>query len=202
MARILLLFAHPALDKSRVHTRLIKQVRNLEGVTFHDLYELYPDFDIDVRKEQQLLLTHDVICFQHPFYWYSGPALIKQWQDLVLEHGWAYGSNGNMLAGRRIFNAISCGGSREAYSQAGRNRFTIPQLLAPIEQTAVLCKMQYMPPFVLHGTHKLNNADIDMLAIQYQQLLTALVLDRIQENEWKNVTYLNELVLIPQTVQS
>ncbi|RYE35767.1 MAG: NAD(P)H oxidoreductase, partial [Sphingobacteriales bacterium] len=94
MARVLILFAHPAFEKSRVHRPMVKQVLKLEGITFHDLYESYPDYDIDLDREQELLLRHDVIVFQHPFYWYSCPAILKQWQDLVLEHGWAYGRGG------------------------------------------------------------------------------------------------------------
>ena len=35
-------------------------------MTFHDLYEAYPDFDIDVRREQALLLAHDVIVLPAP----------------------------------------------------------------------------------------------------------------------------------------
>ena len=66
----------------------------LRGVTFHDLYELYPDFDVQVEQEQELLISHDMIILQHPFYWYSCPPLLKQWIDLVLEHGWAYGKEG------------------------------------------------------------------------------------------------------------
>ena len=92
---ILILFAHPALEKSRVNRVLIRDIPGIEGVTFHDLYETYPDFDIDVAREQELLLAHDTIVLHHPFFWYSTPAMLKEWQDLVLEHGWAYGSGGN-----------------------------------------------------------------------------------------------------------
>ena len=73
----------------------------------HDLYEAYPDFDIDVRREQELLAAHEVIVLQHPFYWYSAPALLKEWQDLVLEHGWAYGSGGTALRGKALLSAPS-----------------------------------------------------------------------------------------------
>ena len=104
MSQILVLFAHPVLEKSRVQHSLLQAVSDLENVTVNDLYERYPDFDIDVRKEKKLLLAHDIIIWQHPFYWYSSPALLKQWQDLVLEHGWAYGKNGTALAGKKIFN--------------------------------------------------------------------------------------------------
>ncbi|MBC7949851.1 MAG: NAD(P)H-dependent oxidoreductase [Chitinophagaceae bacterium] len=202
MSKLLLLFAHPAFEKSRVHARLIRHCRHLEGLTFHDLYEAYPDFDIDVKREQKLLLDHDIIIWQHPFYWYSGPALLKQWEDLVLEHGWAYGALGDKLTGKRIFNVISSGGSKEAYTETGRNRYTIRQLLAPFEQTAKLCGMEYLPPYVLHGTHRFSNADIEMHAVQYEQLLVALINDRITPDEWNKCTYLNEINPIPETVQS
>lgn len=202
MAKILILFAHPALEKSRVHSQMLKHIRHLDGITFHDLYEAYPDFDIDVKREQELLLRHDLIIWQHPFYWYSSPAIIKQWQDLVLEHGWAYGSGGNMLEGKKILNAISCGGPAAAYAKGGRNRFTIRQLLAPFDQTAVLCKMKYLPPFVVHGTHRLSQQDILLHSVQYEQLLAALSADRISEEEWQPAEYLNELCPIPESIQS
>ena len=92
--RVLILFAHPALQKSRVNRRLVAAVQNLENVTINDLYEEYPDFSIDVKREQALLESHDIIIFQHPLYWYSCPALLKEWQDLVLEYGFAYGAQG------------------------------------------------------------------------------------------------------------
>lgn len=202
MSTILILFAHPALEKSRVHTCLLKRARNLGGITVHDLYEHYPDFDIDVREEQRLLLRHDIIIMQHPFYWYSTPAIIKQWEDLVLEHAWAYGSKGKMLTGKRLLNAISCGGRRQAYQPDGLNRFTVRQLLWPIEQTARLCNMIYLPPFVIHGTHRLNEADIELYGLQYEQLLIALRDDRISEEEWQKVEYLNDLIPIPEHIQS
>ena len=202
MAKVLVLFAHPAYEKSRVHKRLNLHVRGLEAVTFRDLYENYPDLDIDVKKEQQLLLEHDIIIFQHPFYWYSSPAIIKQWQDLVLEHGWAYGGSGTALAGKRLMNAISCGGPRHVYSQEGRNRFTIRQFLAPFDQTAVLCKMKYMPPFVVHGTHRLAGEEIELHAVQYEQLLIALANDRISDAECNDIEYVNDLIPIPLTIQS
>jgi glutathione-regulated potassium-efflux system ancillary protein KefG len=74
--RVLILFAHPAFQKSRVNRRLIAAVRNMENVTINDLYEEYPDFFVNIKREQELLLSHDIIIFQHPLYWYSCPALL------------------------------------------------------------------------------------------------------------------------------
>ncbi len=159
-ARVLVLFAHPAFERSRVQRRLARIARAQQDVTFHDLYESYPDFDIDVRREQQLLLAHDLIVLQHPFYWYSTPPLVKQWIDLVLEHGWAYGEGGTALRGKRLLSAISAGGREESYRREGTNRFTVDELLAPIAQTAQLCGIEYLPPFVLYGTHSYADDEI------------------------------------------
>jgi glutathione-regulated potassium-efflux system ancillary protein KefG len=175
MNKVLILFAHPALEKSRVNLRLIREVRDLPGITFHDLYEAYPDFLIDVKREQRLLEEHQVILFQHPFYWYSTPALLKEWQDLVLEFGWAYGKGAVALKGKVLLNAITTGGPQEAYRSEGYNRFTIRQLLFPMDQTARLCGMDFYAPFVIHRS--LVIADPEEAAPQahhYRAVLEAL----------------------------
>jgi glutathione-regulated potassium-efflux system ancillary protein KefG len=174
-SRILVLFAHPAPHKSWVNRRLLQAIAGLEGVTVNDLYEHYPSFHIDVKREQALLLEHDVIVFQHPFYWYSSPAILKEWQDLVLEHGFAYGAGGTALVGRRFLSAITTGGQQEAYGRTGANRFAMRELLAPFEQTARLCGMDYLPPFVVHGTHLLREpGQIEPYARDYRRLLMGL----------------------------
>lgn len=174
MKKILILFAHPALEKSRVNKVLIQEVRDLPGVTFRDMYELYPDFAIDIEEEQNLLEGHDILVLQHPFFWYSTPSLLKEWQDLVLEHGWAYGSQGNALRGKTLLSAITTGGREEAYREGGYNRFTMRHLLAPIEQTAFLCGMEYLPPFVVHGTHGMKPDVIRSHAKDYRLVIEAL----------------------------
>jgi glutathione-regulated potassium-efflux system ancillary protein KefG len=183
MARVLVLFAHPTLERSRVHRSLIERLPGGPDVTLHDLYEAYPRLDIDVEYEKQLLIDHDVIAFQHPFYWYSTPPILKQWQDLVLEHGWAYGSEGTALQGKTFLPIISTGGSEEAYCSAGYNRFTVRQLLAPIEQTARLCGMEFLPPFVVFGTHQLDPQDIALEGRRYAALFEALTAGEPDEGE-------------------
>ena len=172
--RVLVLFAHPALETSRVNRVLIRSLEGMDGVTVHDLYEEYPDFDVDVATEQQLLLEHDVIVLHHPFYWYSTPALIKQWEDLVLTHGWAYGSGGDALRGKWMMSAITTGGGQSAYQPDGHNRFTVSQLLRPIEQTARLCGMDYLSPFVVYGTLDMNGAAIRAHAERYRRMIETI----------------------------
>lgn len=173
MPRILILFAHPALRKSRVHRALLEAVPRLPGITLHDLYDAYPDYDIDVQREQALLLDHDLIILQHPFYWYSTPPIVKQWEDLVLEHGWAYGANGRALEGKVLLNVISTGGPEQSYGQEGMHRRTVRELLAPVEQTARLCRMFYLPPYVIYGSHRLEIPEVEAEAKRYGEFLSA-----------------------------
>lgn len=43
----------------------------------HELHQAYPDWQIDVAKEQQLIEAHDNIVLQFPIYWFSSPPLLK-----------------------------------------------------------------------------------------------------------------------------
>jgi len=191
MNRILILFAHPALHKSRVHKHLIHAVDGLEGVTFNDLYETYPTMHINVRHEQKLLTEHEIVIFQHPFYWYSTPCILKEWQDLVLQYGFAYGKNGSALQGKKFLNVMSTGGFEENYQTDGAQRFTIRQLLAPIEQTAFLCGMDFLPPFVVHGTHQLSPEEIANHRDDYRRVLIALRDGTIDLDAARNFPRLN-----------
>jgi glutathione-regulated potassium-efflux system ancillary protein KefG len=197
--RILILFAHPAVQKSQVNRKMAVKAKELPGVTLHDLYEDYPDLNIDVAREQQLLLSHDVIVLQHPFYWYSTPAILKEWCDLVLEHGFAYGDNGNKLEGKAWVHALTTGGPESAYQSGGYNRFSIRQLLTPLDQTAYLCGMHFLAPFVVHGALALQtDAEIEQVAQEYQRFLLFL---SDYEAGWKNLTQGERFQQFPKSVQ-
>ncbi len=174
MNKILILFAHPKYERSTTNSVMVDQVKDLAGVTFVDLYECYPDFDIDVPREQRLLLEHDIVIWHHPLYWYSCPPLMKQWIDMVLEFDWAYGPKGHALAGKKVLQVITTGASREVYCSEGRNLYSINEFLRPFEQTARLCHMQYMAPYAVMGTHRLNRDQVTLYADQYRQIIECL----------------------------
>ena len=194
MAKILILFAHPLYEKSRIHKALKKAIPETSDITFRDLYELYPDFNINIKQEQQLLDQHDIVIWQHPVYWYSVPPLLKQWIDMVLEFGWAYGPGGDKLKGKYVMNVVSAGGQRAVYNPEGRNRFTIKQFFAPLDQTATLCNMKYLAPFVVHGTHSLTNDEIHEHASQYKMMLSKLLNGEMDLVQSANSDYMNDLI--------
>ncbi len=171
---ILILFAHPALQRSRVNRQLIQYVKEIDGVTFHDLYEAYPDFHIQVNHEQDLLIKHDIIVLHHPLFWFSIPAIMKEWMDLVLQHMWAYGKKGIALRGKKLFNVVSTGGRESLFRSKGYNRHTMIEFFTPIAQTAFVCGMDYLPPFVVHGTHTITKEEIAAHGEDYRKIITAL----------------------------
>lgn len=193
MKKILILFAHPAFHKSRINKRLIETVENIEGVTINKLYENYPDFFINVKKEQKLLVEHDVIIWHHPFYWYNAPSILKEWMDLVLEHGFAYGKQGRALEGKQVFSAISTGGKKEVYCKEGQNHYTINQFLAPFHQSANLCQMEYLPPFVIHGSHTISNDDLIIQAKNYGDLIAGLRDEKVDLKALHSKEYSNHI---------
>lgn len=194
MKKILILFAHPAFQKSRINKKLINAVKNLDGITFNDLYENYPDFFIDVKREQQLLTQHDIIVWHHPFYWYNAPALLIEWMDLVLEHGFAYGIHGRALEGKNVLSVISTGGSKEVYSSEGRNHYTMNQFLVPFRQSVNLCRMNYLPPFIVHGSHTIQNNKIERHALEYRKALLLLRDNKLSKTDLEKAEYFNHLI--------
>jgi glutathione-regulated potassium-efflux system ancillary protein KefG len=178
-ARGLIVFAHPALEKARVAPAMLKAAGKLPYFPVRDLYDLYPDLTIDVLAEQVALAVSDIVVLQFPLYWYSVPALLKEWLDLVWVPGWAYGKGGRVLAGKTLACAFSAGGSGDDYGPGGVNRFTIAELIRPWEQTATLCGMRWIAPFVIHNSGDLDDAALGTESVRYGQWLEAEALAAI-----------------------
>lgn len=190
---VLVLFAHPSIGRSEVNAPMARAAAGIDGVTLVDLYAEYPTFHIDVDREQERLLAHDVIVFLHPLYWYSTPAILKEWQDLVLEHGFAYGSGGDRLHGKIFFDATTAGGLEAAYRADGYNHFSISDLLQPLEQTATLCGMTWLPPFALFGSRQaVEENRLGEHLSNWRRVLEALRDDRLDIEQARCCMKLND----------
>lgn len=192
MKKILINFAHPVKSRSNINKALRAAVEDIQGVVVNDLYAQYPDFLIDIKREQALCEEHDVIIFQHPLYWYSTPSIIKEWQDLVLEHGWAYGSKGKALKEKLFIQAISGGGDEGTYQKEGHNKFTISELTSPMQAMANLCNMNWLPPFTILGVHRgLDPIQVSAYAEDYRRMLIALRDNTLLIEEVKKYPFIN-----------
>lgn len=149
---------HPRLGQSRINSRWVEAWRSQPDVTLNLVDAQYPDGRIDRAREQALLLNHERIVFQHPLYWYSVPPLMKAWLDEVLTSGWAYGRGVTTLHGKQWWSVISAGGTAEDYQAGGFNEYSLSELLKPLQRTAGMLGMLYLPPHVEYGVHQLEDA--------------------------------------------
>jgi len=170
-ARIYLLAAHPDWAESRVNRHLFEAAHSLPHVTVRDLYGTYPDYDIDVRAEQDQAQAADLIVLLHPIQWYAMPALMKLWCDEVLGYGWAYGPGGTALNGKDLWLVASTGGPEASYHPQGYNRYFFDAFLPPYEQTATLCGMRFLPPLLLHGARRAGPPEIDRHTAMFRDRL-------------------------------
>lgn len=147
----------------------------ISDIEFIDLYRAYPRHNIDVAVEQERILAADIILFQFPIFWYSTPSIIKDWQDLVLEHGFAYGAGGDRLSGKQMMLAVTAAGPADAYTANGYQHYPLRTFLTPLEQTARLCRMRFLPPYVLYSSLKApQTGEVEQHVTGYRRLLEAL----------------------------
>ncbi len=160
--KTLVLTAHPDLSKSRINRAWFDALSEAADVTTRDLTAIGGgEMRFDIEAEQALLLAHDRIVFQFPFYWYSAPPVMKAWMDQVLNYGFAYGPGGDQLKGREFLILVSTGGPEHSYHAGGYNNFTMAEFLKPFQQTANLAGMTYLRPFVAHGMAVATQEQID-----------------------------------------
>ena len=99
--RLLHYLIHPVQSRSVANAALWQSTRSFDGITRVDLYADYPRHNINADTEQKQLLDHDIIAFQFPMFWYAAPSLLKEWTNLVLEQGFAFGPKGDKLRGKK-----------------------------------------------------------------------------------------------------
>jgi glutathione-regulated potassium-efflux system ancillary protein KefF len=146
---ILIVYAHPYPDQSRVNQQMLKRAAANPDVVIRSLYDLYPDFDIDVEAEQRAVEQAELVVLQHPMYWYSMPPLLKLWIDKVFTHGWAYGKDATALNGKSLLWAVTTGGEHDHFQMGAYPGFAV--LAQPLQATALYCHMRWLEPLVVHG---------------------------------------------------
>lgn len=149
--RTMVIVAHPDLDNSALNQALLSELQQQPNIRIRDLYQDYPDWNIDVEREHRLLLEYERIVFQFPFYWYSCPPLLKKWFDDVLTFGWAFGPGGENLRGKEFMIATTTGGPENTYRSGGHNWFTISEYLRSIQSTVTRCNGTFLPAFVSYS---------------------------------------------------
>lgn len=166
--KILVVATHPDIENSRVNRVWLEALKKEKNITVRFLDEIYKQNKIiDIEEEKRYLESADRVVFQFPFYWYTMPALMREYFDKTLEYGWAYGPNGDALKGKEFLVAISVGAPEYSYIGGGYNNFTITELLRPLEATANAIQMIYLPYFALFDIPRLSDEGIKESAYKY-----------------------------------
>ena len=175
MARIALIYSHPYPNRSHAGRALLGAVSNLEGLKVRSLYERYPDFSIDVAKEQALLREAELVVWQYPVFWYGPPPLMSLWFEKVLARGWAYGKGGDALRGKSCLWVPTTGGDDNAYREGGMHGHSFDKFIPPVEQTARFCGMSWLTPLILHGSHHATDEQLAERGREYRRCLSTFL---------------------------
>lgn len=171
----LVILAHPNMGSSVINKRWVEELSKHSGeVEVHDLYASYPDWKIDVEKEQRLLEAHDTIVLEFPVQWFNCTPLLKLYLDDVFTYGWAYGSTGDKLKGKKLALAITTGSPTSVYSHEGKNGCTLDELFLPMKTTATFCGMQFCGIFTQGGSLSITPEQVDESAKRYVKFVEEL----------------------------
>lgn len=167
---IVIVYAHPYPRHSRTNRAMLQALDGLPDVQVRSLYDLYPDFYIDVAAEQAALAEASLIVWQHPMHWYGAPPLFRQWMDKVLGHGWAYGANATALRDKPLLWTVTTGGAADDFVRCADTDLGV--LGQPLRSAAELCGMRWLAPYAVHGAVALGGAELAAVAAAYRELLS------------------------------
>jgi len=169
--KALVIYSHTYPAKSVSGRAILEVLHTTPGFEIRNIETLYPDLDqIDVVAEQRALIEADVIIFQHPIFWFGVPAALKRWMEVVLQHGFAYGTDGDKLHGKKFIHSFTTGSGADTYAgELGR------ALRAPIEASALHCGLEYLRAFPLYGQLALVNPNVAQEAKAHAEGVVAFV---------------------------
>jgi len=158
MQNVMIISGHPNLETSHANKAVLDQtLKLLPEAEVSRLDLLYPDFKIDVKAEQEKLINADIIIWQFPFHWYALPALMKKYIDDVYVYGFAYGTGGDKLKGKKLIISFTTGASEDLYDYGKGMNYPIDDFLPSLIQTAKLCQLDIQTPIYSTGMQYIPN---------------------------------------------
>ncbi len=170
MMKTLILVAHPEVANSPTQQFLKASLPPTGAIQWHDITAVAGvNGHFQASAELDLVKQAQRIVFQFPFYWYSAPFILKQWQDEVFTGEVAQYGN---LAGKELSVVVSLGQSLATYQAGAQEHFAISELLRPYQAFAEKLNWRYLPPLVITQFAYQTPAERQQLLVTYQQRLT------------------------------
>lgn len=167
MKNITLISGHTDLKNSVANKTIIETLhKQLPEVDIAKLDELYPDFKIDAKTEQERLLKADVIVLQFPIFWYSAPSLLERWMEETFLHGFSHGSTGDKLKGKKLVLSYTTGAPAEMYSHDGAMGHTMDEFLVSFRTTCNFTQMEYAGSVFTGGVGYTNRTNEQLIEEQ------------------------------------
>ena len=146
MKNVLIVLGHRDSDDDSVaNKQIMEDLKDLlPDAEVSILDKLYPDYEIDVKSEQEKLEKADIIVLQFPLFWYGMPSIMNKWMEDTFEHGWSHGSTGDKLQGKKLIASFTAGAPEELYQKDGIMGYEIEEYLPPIKSMCGLCGMEFI----------------------------------------------------------
>ena len=123
----------------------------------------------------------DRIVFLFPMMGFNVPSMLKAYIDYVLSRGFAYGE-GAKIAGKQLQIAVSAGGGLGEYSKHGAIKFSLNEILLPLQCCADFCELVYGRIFSSCGVEPgVPDSAIEAHAARFTMLLN----DELEEHEYQ-----------------
>ncbi|QNX86259.1 NAD(P)H-dependent oxidoreductase [Acinetobacter seifertii] len=151
----LLILAHPYYDQSIANKTIVNElIKTYPDLEVRDIFQLYPDYKIDVSAEQEALLRHDTIILQYPMFWFNMPAILKLWFDEVFTYQFAYGSQGDKLKDKKVIISMTVG-QKEADMVNDRENLA-DSFLKAVQYSIQYTQMQLSATYLLYDVSPLS----------------------------------------------
>ena len=164
--KTLLVVGHPRLGESTTQQFLKAAAGECSNVTWHEL-----QLPFEVTQEQALIQQHDRIIVQFPLYWYSAPAVVRQWFDEVWRMPLTTG-NYRLLRGKQLGVVVTAGAARNEFQAGGKQGATMDEVLRPYQMTARVTEMEYLPALPIYQFNYLSEQAKQELYITYQSYIS------------------------------
>ncbi|MGY3723933.1 Putative NADPH-quinone reductase (modulator of drug activity B) [Granulicatella balaenopterae] len=179
--KTLVVISHPTLAESSLQQFLVSAVEAKDSVCVRHLESVLKDSPtghFDRTSERQAVKRADRIILQFPMYWYSSPAVMKQWMDEVLDIKWA-----KQIGSKEVGIVTNMGIKERSYQAGGREQFTLSELLRPFQATVNALGWQYLHAFPIYQFIYLTEKEKQLLLVDYQRYLTQEHFDSFKETE-------------------